>query len=247
MTPPPAIVALIKESNSSSPLMANTKCLGVMRLHLDSLATLPASSSTSAVKYSMTAATYTPAVQPTRLLFRMYCFNIRWILPTGKWTPARWALEVAASPASFRAVLPSFSCLPSSGRLWPLVLSLCPFSFPLSFASPSMSMSIDFLPAPTGSLCPFSFPLSFASPSMSMSIDFLPAPTGSLCPAFFSPINFLVVLSFLASRSSPSPISLPPSSTAFFAPSIFLDPFSCSNSSRPTSAAVRFPPTDFWK
>mmetsp|Transcript_94076 Transcript_94076/g.304339 ORF Transcript_94076/g.304339 Transcript_94076/m.304339 type:complete len:220 (+) Transcript_94076:741-1400(+) len=219
MTPPPAIVALIKESNSSSPLMANTKCLGVIRLHLDSLATLPASSSTSAVKYSMTAATYTPAVQPTRLLFRMYCFNIRWILPTGKWTPARWALEVAASPASFRAVLPSFSCLPSSGRLWPLVLSLCPFSFPLSFASPSMSMSM----------------------------DFLPAPTGSLCPAFFSPIIFLVVLSFLPSRSSPSPISLPPSSTAFFAPSIFLDPFSCSNSSRPTSAAVRFPPTDFWK
>ena len=56
MTPPPAIVALIRESNSSSPLTANCKCLGVILLTFKSLEALPASSKTSAVKYSNIAA-----------------------------------------------------------------------------------------------------------------------------------------------------------------------------------------------
>lgn len=100
MTPPPAMVALIRVSNSSSPRIASCKCRGVIRftcVHLlrefferklnrqftfKSLDALPASSSTSAVKYSMfllrqrvtqqilnsprMAAEYTAAVAPTR-------------------------------------------------------------------------------------------------------------------------------------------------------------------------------------
>ena len=44
--PPPAIVALISESNSSSPLMANCKWRGVIRLTFRSLLALPANSRT---------------------------------------------------------------------------------------------------------------------------------------------------------------------------------------------------------
>jgi hypothetical protein len=51
MTPPPAIVALMSVSSSSSPRMASCRWRGVMRLTLRSLAALPASSSTSAVRY----------------------------------------------------------------------------------------------------------------------------------------------------------------------------------------------------
>ena len=56
ITPPPAIVALIKESSSSSPLTANWRCLGVILLTLSSLLAFPANSRTSAVKYSKIAA-----------------------------------------------------------------------------------------------------------------------------------------------------------------------------------------------
>jgi len=56
ITPPPAIVALIKISNSSSPLIARSKCLGVILLTLKSLEAFPANSKTSAVKYSKIAA-----------------------------------------------------------------------------------------------------------------------------------------------------------------------------------------------
>jgi hypothetical protein len=56
MTPPPGIVALIKESNSSSPLIASYKCLGVILLTLKSLEAFPANSKTSAVRYSKIAA-----------------------------------------------------------------------------------------------------------------------------------------------------------------------------------------------
>ena len=52
MTPPPAIVALISVSSSSSPRMASCRWRGVMRLTLRSLEALPASSRTSAVRYS---------------------------------------------------------------------------------------------------------------------------------------------------------------------------------------------------
>lgn len=56
MTPPPAMVALIKVSSSSSPLMASWRCLGVILFTLRSLEALPASSRTSAVRYSRMAA-----------------------------------------------------------------------------------------------------------------------------------------------------------------------------------------------
>jgi len=84
-TPPPAMVARISWSSSSSPRMASCKCRGVIRFTRRSLAALPghqrgsgdieesrdipASSRTSAVKYSMMAATYTAAFAPTRTLF----------------------------------------------------------------------------------------------------------------------------------------------------------------------------------
>ena len=54
--PPPAIVALISKSNSSSPRIANCKCLGDIRFTFKSFDALPANSSTSAVKYSKIAA-----------------------------------------------------------------------------------------------------------------------------------------------------------------------------------------------
>jgi hypothetical protein len=56
-TPPNAIVARIRVSSSSSPRMASCKCRGVIRLTFRSLAALPASSRTSAVRYSRTAVT----------------------------------------------------------------------------------------------------------------------------------------------------------------------------------------------
>jgi hypothetical protein len=67
-TPPPAMVALINVSNSSSPRMASCKCLGVIRLTLRSFAAFPASSRTSAVRYSRIAAQYTDDLAPTRML-----------------------------------------------------------------------------------------------------------------------------------------------------------------------------------
>ena len=56
ITPPPAIVAFINISNSSSPLIASYRCLGVILLTLKSLDAFPANSNTSAVKYSNIAA-----------------------------------------------------------------------------------------------------------------------------------------------------------------------------------------------
>lgn len=68
ITPPPAIVALIRVSSSSSPLIASLRWRGAMRLTLRSLLALPASSRTSAVRYSRIAAVYTAEVAPTREL-----------------------------------------------------------------------------------------------------------------------------------------------------------------------------------
>ena len=56
ITPPPAMVALIRVSSSSSPRRASCKWRGVMRLTFRSLLALPANSSTSAVRYSRIAA-----------------------------------------------------------------------------------------------------------------------------------------------------------------------------------------------
>ena len=56
-TPPCAIVTPDNNLfNSSSFLMANCKCLGMIRVFLLSRAALPANSNTSAAKYSKTAA-----------------------------------------------------------------------------------------------------------------------------------------------------------------------------------------------
>lgn len=56
MTPPPAMVALMRVSSSSSPRIANWRWRGVMRLTLRSLLAFPANSRTSAVRYSRMAA-----------------------------------------------------------------------------------------------------------------------------------------------------------------------------------------------
>lgn len=46
--PPPAIVALMRLSNSSSPRIASCKCLGVIRLTFRSFDAFPANSNTCA-------------------------------------------------------------------------------------------------------------------------------------------------------------------------------------------------------
>eukprot|EP01139_Manchomonas_bermudensis_P023890 Amastigsp_a841710_150.p2 type:complete len:105 gc:universal Amastigsp_a841710_150:130-444(+) len=83
MTPPPEIVALMSMSSSSSPRMASWRWRGVIRLTLRSLAALPASSSTSAERYSQTAARYTAAVAPTRPVAVTRFLRKVWIRPTG--------------------------------------------------------------------------------------------------------------------------------------------------------------------
>lgn len=85
MTPPPAMVALIRVSSSSSPLIANWRCLGVILFTLRSLLAFPANSRTSAVRYSKIAAVYTAEVAPTLLLALTLLFKNLWILPTGNY------------------------------------------------------------------------------------------------------------------------------------------------------------------
>lgn len=87
MTPPPAMVALIRESNSSSPLMASCKWRGVILFTFKSLLALPANSKTSAVRYSKMAALYTAAVAPTRPWLVVLCLRCLWIRPTGNCNP----------------------------------------------------------------------------------------------------------------------------------------------------------------
>jgi len=98
-TPPPAIVARTSVSSSSSPRIASCRCRGVMRLtrrSFDALPVLvnnrehqtgtkrkaeredvgaPASSRTSAVRYSRMAEVYTAAFAPIRTLFCVRCFR----------------------------------------------------------------------------------------------------------------------------------------------------------------------------
>lgn len=83
ITPPPAIVPLIRVSSSSSPRIASWRCLGVIRFTFRSLLALPANSNTSAVRYSKIAAEYTAAVAPTLPLAWTLVFKRRWIRPTG--------------------------------------------------------------------------------------------------------------------------------------------------------------------
>lgn len=83
ITPPPAIVALMRVSSSSSPRIASCRWRGVIRFTLRSLQAFPANSSTSAVRYSRMADVYTAAVAPTRWLCWTELFKKRWTLPTG--------------------------------------------------------------------------------------------------------------------------------------------------------------------
>ena len=76
-------MALINISNSSSPRIANYKCLGVILLTLKSFEAFPANSNTSAVKYSKIAAVYTAAVAPTLFFAEIRPFKNLCILPTG--------------------------------------------------------------------------------------------------------------------------------------------------------------------
>lgn len=83
ITPPPAIVPLMRVSSSSSPRIASCRCLSVMRLTFSSLLALPASSKTSAVSHSKIAAEYTAAVAPTLPWAATLDLRRRWIRPTG--------------------------------------------------------------------------------------------------------------------------------------------------------------------
>ena len=115
MTPPPAIVALMRVSSSSSPRMANCKCLGVILLTLRSLLAFPASSRTSAVRYSRIAEVYTAAVAPTRWLERTLVFKKRWRRPTGNCSPDRIERDVGLRfvfPEPTLPPLPPFPPLP---------------------------------------------------------------------------------------------------------------------------------------
>lgn len=106
-TPPPAMVARTRVSSSSSPRIANWRCRGVMRFTCRSLdafpggvfqtghqpsqttrmprKTSPASSRTSAVRYSRIALVYTAALAPIRTLCWVRCLRKRWIRPTGNY------------------------------------------------------------------------------------------------------------------------------------------------------------------
>ena len=82
-TPPSAIVVLaINLLSSSSFLMASKICLGLILFFLLSLAAFPASSKTSAAKYSRTAERYTGAPAPTLSVYLPY-FKYLETLPTG--------------------------------------------------------------------------------------------------------------------------------------------------------------------
>jgi len=110
ITPPPAMVALMSVSSSSSPLIASCRCLGVILFTLRSLDAFPASSRTSAVRYSNIAELYTAAVAPTLPEEVARDFRCRWILPTGNWSPALADLLTAfclVFPESFPALPPA--------------------------------------------------------------------------------------------------------------------------------------------
>ena len=112
MTPPPAIVALMRESNSSSPRIASCKWRGVIRFTFKSFDAFPANSSTSAVRYSRMAALYTAAVAPTRPWLVVLYFRCRWTRTTGNCKPALCERETAfvlAFPESFPALPPAIS------------------------------------------------------------------------------------------------------------------------------------------
>lgn len=117
------MVALISESNSSSPRIASCKWRGVIRFTLRSLEALPASSSTSAVRYSRIAALYTAAVAPTLPWLVVRVFKCLWMRPTGNCSPALCERDTAlalAFPLSFPALPPAMvSAAPALGPAEP--------------------------------------------------------------------------------------------------------------------------------
>ena len=82
-------------------------CLGTILVFLLSLAAFPANSSTSAAKYSNTAARYTGAPAPTLYEKRPYFMNLA-ILPTGNCNPALELLLTALAAPSATLPLPPF-------------------------------------------------------------------------------------------------------------------------------------------
>ena len=86
--------------NSSSFLIANKICLGIILDFLLSFAAFPASSKTSAAKYSRTAAKYTGAPAPTLFVYFPFFKNLA-ILPTGNYKPALDDLDTALVPDYF--------------------------------------------------------------------------------------------------------------------------------------------------
>ena len=83
--------------NSSSFLIAKRICLGIILDFLLSLAALPASSKTSAARYSSTAARQTEAPAPTLSAYLPVLINLA-ILPTGNCSPALLDLETDFTP-----------------------------------------------------------------------------------------------------------------------------------------------------
>lgn len=104
MTPPPAMVPLMRVSSSSSPRMASCRCRGVILFTFRSLLALPASSSTSAVRYSRMDAKYTAAVAPTRPFAEILVLRCRWIRPTGNWSQANKPPEQVTRPRRLIAI-----------------------------------------------------------------------------------------------------------------------------------------------
>ena len=80
-------------------------CLGTTLVFLLSLAAFPASSKTSAVKYSRTAAKYTGAPAPTLSPYLPYFKNLE-IRPTGNARPALLDLETDLVLAVFPLAFP---------------------------------------------------------------------------------------------------------------------------------------------
>ena len=120
-TPPLAMVVLaINLLSSSSFLIASWMCLGTILVFLLSLAAFPASSRTSAARYSRTAARYTGAPAPT-LSEYLPCLRNLAILPTGNWSPAFDDLETGLEPLDLP--LPPFP--------FPAILMMLVWSFKL--------------------------------------------------------------------------------------------------------------------
>ena len=137
MTPPPEMVtSFITVFSSSSPWMARKRSLGLILAFLESLveriippspvpllsmyrtylAQSPASSRTSATRYSSTPARQTAALLRGLARREGQTLSFLWILATGNWRPALAEAEVRffREPASLAAFRPACSLAPMS-------------------------------------------------------------------------------------------------------------------------------------